>query len=266
MTSKTGQYTIFVNSTDSFEDCWEPFFRLFSIFWPDCKQTIVLNTETKDFSYPGLDIHCSKVYGKNQLQKLTWSECLFKCLSMIETDSVIYLQDDYFLKAPVDVDLVTEFAEIMAHEGYSHIGLTPFASSGPWKTTKHSLLREVDQKASYRISMQAALWKNDRLRFYLRKHENPWQFEVWGTKRAHRIKDSFYSVNREIFTESGRQVIPYTPTGIVKGKWNKDAVYELFQKHGIDVDFSKRGFYVPNASSTKGSLLPRIAARVRSYF
>lgn len=28
-------YSILVNTCDKFEDCWNPFFKLLSIYWPD---------------------------------------------------------------------------------------------------------------------------------------------------------------------------------------------------------------------------------------
>jgi len=61
ITSPCSELSIFVNTSDNFEDCWDPFFKLFSIFWPNCPFPIVLNTETKDYSYPGLNIRCTKV-------------------------------------------------------------------------------------------------------------------------------------------------------------------------------------------------------------
>ena len=48
----TPDYTVFVNSTDTFEDAWAPFFHLLGDYWPEVDK-VVLNTETKDFSFPG---------------------------------------------------------------------------------------------------------------------------------------------------------------------------------------------------------------------
>ena len=39
---------------DSYEDRWYPFFKLLTTYWPQCNYDILLNTETKDFDYPGL--------------------------------------------------------------------------------------------------------------------------------------------------------------------------------------------------------------------
>jgi hypothetical protein len=260
-------YTIVVNSTDSFEDCWFPFFKLFSAYWHGSTPKIVLNTETKNFNYVGLDITCAKVAGSNPASRIAWGECLLRCLDKVDQDIVLYLQDDYFINGPVDVKQIDAFAKIMLKEQYSHISLVTFSNGGPWHSTKYAMLWEVDQKASYRISLQAGLWRKERLRYYLRRHENPWQFEVWGSKRAHRIKDSFLSVSHDVFADPSRQIIPYEPTGIVKGKWDRNIVHRLFLENGIDVDFSKRGFYDPQQeSSVKRPLVTRVISRLRSIF
>jgi hypothetical protein len=259
--------TILVNSTDIFEDCWLPFFKLFSKFWHNCIHKILLNTETKDFSFSGLNILCTKIYGTRPDQRFTWSECLTKCLDRIDDEIILYLQEDYFINGPIDVEQIESFVTLMQKEDISHISLVPFSNHGPWKPTKHPLLWEIHQKAEYRISLQAGLWRKERLKYYLRKHETAWQFEVWGTKRAHRIKDSLLCVNRDIFNEQNCQVIPYEPTGIIKGKWNKEVVHDLFLSNEIEVDFSQRGFYDPNQKVVKNpTLVKRIISRLRSKF
>jgi len=258
-------YTILVNSTDSFDDCWYPFFKLFSKYWDGEKPKIVLNTETKDFSYGGLDISCSKTAECSTSRRPAWGECLIRCLDQIRTDIVLYLQEDYFLNHFADVAQVNQFVKIMTEEHYSHISLVTFSNGGPCTTSQHTHLWEIDQKAPYRISLQAGLWRKDRLRFYLRRHETPWQFEVWGSKRAHRIKDSFLCISHDVFDDRLRQIIPYAPTGIVEGKWNRKAVCRLFLENGIELDFTRRGFYdLRHESRVKKPLVTRVLARLRS--
>ena len=63
------KYSIIVNTCDSYSDCWDPFFKLFSVFWKDCKGKIFLNTEYKDYSFPGLDIIPTKVCEKRNFPK-----------------------------------------------------------------------------------------------------------------------------------------------------------------------------------------------------
>jgi hypothetical protein len=260
-------YSILVNSTDNFEDCWFPFFKLFSKFWsPPYTGLIFLNTETKEFAYPGLNIVCTKVSDKNSHFDLAWSKCLLRCLDQIPGEIILYFQEDYFLNAPIQVEKINEFVGIMVREGYSHISLVPFSNGGPFHPSPNPELWVVDQKADYRLSLQAGLWRKSRLRSYIRRHETPWQFEVWGSQRAHRIKDTILCVNHDMFAVPN-QIISYEPTGIIKGKWNKKAVYDLFTEIGIKVKFTQRGFYdADHEMVKKAPLLVRAVSRIRSYF
>lgn len=40
-------YTVLVSSTDSYRDCWKPFFELFSEYWPRPLPPVCLCTETE---------------------------------------------------------------------------------------------------------------------------------------------------------------------------------------------------------------------------
>jgi len=181
--------------------------------------------------------------GLGRSRRLTWSEALLKCLERIENDLVLYVQEDYFLNGQVGVGLIDEFAMLMRTENIATIQLTPFGSSGSFRPATHPLLWIIGEHAPYRIALQAALWKKERLKFYLREHENAWQFELFGTIRSWRTADTFYALNRSVFNCGVREVFPYVKTGIIKGQWYAPAVVELFRDHGIDIDFSRRGFY-----------------------
>jgi len=257
--------TILVNTSDSFEDCWAPFFKLFKTFWPDCRYALVLNTEHKDYEVPGLPLRCSRVAaGENR--RLTWSECLMRCLDQIETPYVLYLQEDYFLDGPVRLELFEQLLQVMRAGQADVLRIMECGGSGPWHATDNPLVWRVDQQADYRITMQAALWRREVLRRQLRRHESPWQLEVFGSARARRCRDErVLCVNRDLLHGPGREVLPYTPTGVVKGQWERQVVVDLFARHGIEMDFSRRGFYDRQAPRpAKGALTKRAWDRLRS--
>ena len=235
------KFTILVNSSDGFSDCWDPFFKLFSLYWPSCNVRILLNTETMDWSFPELNLKCTQV--SIGTGKLTWSECLIKALDQVDTPLVLYFQEDYFFEKPVDVSLVLKFVDILeADTKVKHIGLTHFGSSGPFQPTSDLRLWKIDQKARYRVSTQAGLWRTETLRSYLKPEENGWMFEIFGTRRSWKREECFLTVNREIYCPDKTPIFQYTHTGIIKGKWHQE-MPELFSLHGIKVDFEKRGFY-----------------------
>ena len=233
-------YSLLVNSSDGFEDCWGPFFTLFTKYWPTFKAPVFLNTEKKDWSFPGMNIQCTKVQAPAE-PRLPWSECLIRALEQIKTPLVLYFQEDYFIHQPVRADVVQAAAEyMMKHPEVEHIALTRHCSHGPFETHAEDWLQGIRQKARYRISTQAALWRVDALISYLRSEENGWMFEIYGTWRAHKKKAVFLSAK---FDEAhDGPAIDYLHTGIIKGKWLPEKK-DIFEENNIDVDFSKRGFY-----------------------
>jgi hypothetical protein len=238
----TKKFTVFVNTSDGFEDCWNPFFKLFSKYWKGGYPPILLNTEHKEFNYSGLVINSSQV-NKNVDRRLTWSECFISALNQVETPLVLYFQEDYFIEKEVKAEVVNDFAQLMiANPEIKYIGLTHMGNRPPfYPYPNDKRLAEVSNKSKYRISTQVGLWQKDTLISYLRENENGWMFEIFGTKRSQKRKELFLTVNREIYNKEN-PIIDYQLTGIIKGKW-LSTIPELFKKEGIDMDFSKRGFY-----------------------
>jgi hypothetical protein len=113
------KYALFVNTCDKFEDCWDPFFKLFAVYWPDFEGTIYLNTEYKEYTYENLNIVAVQGALKNNIPKTeraTWSECLKWAMETIEEDVVLYLQEDYFFK---DMSRQKMFIDDIASERFA---------------------------------------------------------------------------------------------------------------------------------------------------
>lgn len=261
-------FTVLVNSSDGFEDCWEPFFTLYEKYWPQANALIFLNTETKNWSYPNLDLTCTSVQNPS-LPRLTWSECLIAGLDQIKTPLVLYFQEDYFIHQPVRDDLVKHSVEfMMKNPDVKHIGLTCQGSKGPYEPYHVEGFHKIRQNARYRISTQAALWRVETLKSYLKADENGWMFEIYGTWRAHRRHDCFLVAD---FSEkNGGPAIDYLHTGIIKGKW-LSAMQNVFKTNGIKIDYSKRGFYkhknpLLNKLETAKKLLSRPKNLIKAVF
>jgi hypothetical protein len=196
-------YALLINTCDSFEDCWKPYFKLQAIYWPDCKARLYLNTETKDFSYPGIDIFPLKVAENENNRRLTWSECLLRALDKIDEDIVLYMQEDYFLKAPVKNNLLEKYVLLMLRDDSIHcIHLTDQGPYGECASRKSDTLRVIPRKHKDRICCQAALWRKNVLRQYIRRHESAWNFEWFGSKRASILNHNFFVVDRSVVYES----------------------------------------------------------------
>jgi hypothetical protein len=263
MLPKNSELTIFVNSCDSYEDCWDPFFKLFSKYWRHCPFLIVLNTETKEYSYPGLNIRCTKT-SAGEYKKLGWSECLMFALDSIQTPYILYLQEDYFLDAPVNDRIIFQLLNEIKLINLDVVQLLESSQLTLPKGKESELILEVSSKAKWRLSLQAAIWKTPFLRSHLRVHESPWQLESYGSLRARLRRQKIHCVNEDLLGEA-RKIYPYKPTGIVAGKWVREIVEPLFLRHDIKVDFSVRGFHSPHVKTKKRkTFFRRILDRFRS--
>ena len=245
-------YSVLVNSCDAYRDCWDPFFNLFARHWPGCSAPIYLNTDTVEWESPPRPVTSLPTAMSGPRSAMNWAARTRQALERITTPLVLYLQEDYFLQAPVDGATVDAMAEEMVRTPeIAHIGLTHFGAVGPFEKTGDDRLWRISRESRYRISTQAGLWRRDHLYSCLRPGENVWMFEIFGTKRAQKRDDLYLTVNRDRFGP-GMRVMEYLHTGIIKGQWHKD-LPAVFDRFGISMDFAKRGFY-----RDPGPLLRRI--------
>lgn len=260
-------YSILINTTDSFEDCWMPFFTLFKKFWPDYTGKIFLNTENKEFTFPGLNIISIKNSNNNLYKRITWSECLLRALDSIDTDVVLYMQEDYFLKDFVKNDLVEKYAKMIQDNAeIDCIHLTDQGSPGD-KISEYENLYTIPKKHQDRICCQAALWRKEVLKQYPRTYETAWNFEWWGSKRAAILNHNFYVVDKKWVKLNTFEIIPYIFTAVIGGRWFKEVV-PLCEVHNIKIDYSKRGFFERKSTTFKIRIkakIKRLPVEIRSY-
>lgn len=238
--------SVILHTWDPYEDCWDPFFILFKKYWPDFEGTIYINTENKDYTFDGLDVRPLKVGLKNNPDQLPleWSERLIRGLNEIKDEVVLYMQEDYFLKDFVKNNLVLEYYSLISN---SHeidcIHLTDQVAKPLLTSKKINNLYLSDPDSRDLVSCQAAFWKKSAFLKILKKEENGWEFEEYGSRRAKYLNMKFYTPDRNFVKIDEQEIIPYIFTGIVSGKWHKQ-VPKLFNENNIKIDFSKRGMAI----------------------
>lgn len=258
--------TILVNSSDGYSDCWYPFFTLLNRYWPELCFPVVLNTEKKSYSHTGINLRASQV-NASDARAYSWSECLQACLEGIETEYILYLQEDYFLESRVKHDSLLQMLALMQSKHMNVLRLMECDTAGPWEPLQDTkLVWKVKHESSYLLSLQASMWKKSYLQSQLRRHETPWQLEYYGSKRIRRNGDTIHTVNRDDYSGPNLEIFPYVPTGVVGGRWQREIVVPLFERENIAVDFSSRGFYERNSAHKPiRPLWKRAVDRIRSY-
>lgn len=270
--------TVFVNSCDQYSDAWYPFFKFLDIFGGKLKDyPITLAAEKKDFSYDGLNIDVLK-YSKHK----TWSQRLIKELSMVQTDFIFFVIEDYFLIEPFDFDLFKVALDYMIanpNTGYMSI------SNKPNDTIDTYSFQKLDLEM-HRLHMTTSIWRTEYFISLLRKHESIWDFERYSHIRARNLPYecvSFVSQNpcycyKQPSSVNNGASIKGDGYGIVRGKWLKSNV-DLFNQYNIEVDFSNLGFYKSGVHSEaennditflkkhceKSKIIQKIDNRVKKY-
>lgn len=230
--------TILVCSCDSYNDLWPPFFTLLKKYWPDNNCKIILNTEYQTYKEPGLNIETFS------LGKSPYGTRLLNHLERIDTPYTLLLLDDFFLRRPVDEKKLSLIIEKMDEDesiSVFYCNKSDFVK----KETNIYGFAEMLQYAPYKLNMQAGLWRTESLKKYWRPEDNPWIWEIFVNYTTFDTKDKFYSL---IDLETSPIYYGYNPDGmgVFRGKWVKNDVCPLFEKHSIHVDYAKRGYYEPD--------------------
>lgn len=218
--------TILVNSCDKHSEAWFPFFELMKRMWAVAQYPVVLNTETKVFSYPGMEI---KVI--NIPKSKSWSDRLIKVLANVDTPFVLMFLEDFFLLEPVNDQMFQSCLQYM--RGNPDVGCISLHNTpgGKVSSTELENFAQLDRNSEYRVNCQIGLWRTEVLRKILRSHESAWDFEVWGSKRSSRMPYKFYSI------------IPGVPDPfshdlgkpIYRGHWNMESVIKVQEKTGVTI-------------------------------
>ena len=229
--------TILVCTCDSYEDLWHPFFKLLDEYWPDNNCRIILNTETKSYSYNNLDIVSYSV-GKSP-----YGERMIRNLEKIKTPFTLLLLDDFFLRRPINSIVLHEMVNEMEKDK-DIAALYCDKNDYTNDNTICNVFYQIKQRAPYKLNMQAGLWRTATLRKYWNPKDNPWIWEIFVNYTTFNTADKFYALRN---LDEAPIYYGYNPEGmgVFRGKWVVDDVKPLFDKHGIDIDFSKRGYYDP---------------------
>lgn len=227
------EYAVFVSSSDNYSDLWPVFFSLFKKYWPEYNGKIYLQTQKKQFVFPGLNIECTNVGVIKD-----FGATLLAGLNKVTEDNILFFMIDYIFMGRVNAEKIDEYYAHFCNSQLDSLVLCHHR----WINTKLSSLsdlqRFVPPSNKIMFSYQIAFWKKKVLKSLILPHENPWMSEWWGDARCEKM-----NVIMECLKGNVQKPIPYNLAGCLhQGKWLNDAV-KFIQNEDLMVDFSKRGFY-----------------------
>ncbi len=255
---RNSDITLIVSSCDKYEDCWDPFFALLKKYWNPA-YPIVLNTEAKTYSYPGLDIRTLQLYKNGENPE--WSERLMATLRQIDSTYILMMLDDFFLEEPVDAKQIEQCRMWMdADPSIACFNFMPILA-GQNLPCAYPGFEQRPQKGEYRLNCQAALWRRETLLADMRPHESAWLFETLGSRRSCRYRDQkFFAASED------NHIMEYNyaeGAALHRGRWNRHTA-ELAEREGLQIDFSRRGFNTDisgSAASNRKYILARLTPK-----
>lgn len=240
--------TMLVNSYDGGEDLWEGFFCALKAQWPTFDLPVILNTESKQFAYPGIDIRSFHMYkcGEN----VAWGKRLIETLKKINTEYILFFLEDFWLDAPVDVAFFEQCRMWMRDN--PDVACLSFQRvlGKNIRDGRFERFEKRPQKGEYRMNCQAGLWRREKLLEYIRPHESPWEWERYGSVRSLRYKEALYTL-----IEGEKLVFSYDRGGVIyRGRWCKKVSVPLQEKYDLQIDYTKRGVWEEWVSSKPKSM------------
>lgn len=250
--------TLLVLSCDKYEDAWIPFFTLLKKHWASFDMPVVLNTETKSFSFDGLDIRTFSMYEKDQ--QVPWGQRMLDHLAKVDTDFVYLMCEDFFIRENVKTDKMQSIIDIMeADQKISSIS-THWAPIETVDESKYADFALRPQNGSYKFYC-GGVWRVSHLKQYILPHESPWEWEVNGNYRSAYTSNKFYILKQNIENYIN---IGWTCNwmGIRKGKWVIEDVKPLFEQHNIEVDYNNLGITHQDVGKMEAYVTPTLRRKL----
>ena len=217
-------YKIVVISCDNNEDLWKPFYLCMEKYWKNHPE-IIYSTETKTNPY-------YKTICRNYpIDK--WTLRVKETIKDLPCKHILLMVDDIFIREKVDNDLIWDLQKLV--EG--NIASLNFEKSFDNEDIPYLpnvLIRNMGGR--FKLSLMCQMWKKKYMLKLFSKAYDPWTFEK---KNEH--KNYAYLISRNgDFIKWGRNGNDWK-FGVVKGKWARECK-EFFDKEGIEIDYSIRGF------------------------
>lgn len=199
--------SLVVSSCDKYSTAWYPYFELVKKFWPTHPRKIILITESKSYSHPGLDIVTVKG-GRDD----TWSQRLLKALDIVDTEYIIFSLEDFFLLGPVDQQRIDNCAGWMdENRRIAQCRLSTWQAIELGEEYEPgSGFYYTSEDTPFRLDTQVALWRKSDLISFIDPKESPWQFEGEGTKRINGTDKLLLWYHQADMHDISKMIFPYS--------------------------------------------------------
>ena len=177
---KKKDYVILVLSCDKYEPCWTPFFALLDKYW-ESHPKVYLVTESKKCKY------CDTI----NIDSDIWSRRFLGALREIESEYVLVMLDDFFIRDYVDVDRINdiEFTRDTICYNFEIDYREPALRLNDWDIQKNNQV--------YLNSCQPTLWNRKLLmtRLYCDLNPQEWELQTIDSCFIHFINNQDFIID-----------------------------------------------------------------------
>jgi hypothetical protein len=179
------QVSILIGTCDKYSFLWKDFVCLFNRYWDHelnlvklfLSETVVAKFDGFQFLTPG--------------SNHSFTDRILYGLERIQTPYVLWLQDDYYFRKKIYKNKFEYYLNFIKNNNVERFGICEnsefykkeFVSENIWK---------IKQDSDYSVSLQSSIWNKDFFKRCLVKNENPWEFELNGSKRLNNKNHKIY--------------------------------------------------------------------------
>lgn len=224
----TSQIALVISSCDDFCDTWRPFTFFLAKFWPDCPfDTFLITNEQPVLA----DLFKPIPVGLDR----GWASNFRLALTRVPHEYVLYLQDDYFLEAPVNTARVVEDCAWCIMRKVDSLCFAAYPEPQPGYVPVTERFGRAPLDSDGRTRCQFSLWKKNSLLEVLREGETAWEMESRGSERTR---------DMEIMLYACRSATPvrYLSSAIVRGLWVPEAL-QMCRAAGVPIAPRLRAIY-----------------------
>lgn len=216
---------ILVLSCDKSEDLFEPFHHCIEKYWKGHPEVIYAMETIKNPYYKTI---CYDI----PLER--WTERIRKTLADIDDEQILIIMDDCFIRQPVDAKRI----EYLSKHLKGNIAMFEFEKSWDINDEETNIkgIKKRQHGSDYEVCINCGLWQKDKLIDVLSRNSDPWDVEINQDNRGY----DYYINSGDYIIDWGYET--WIPTGVFKGRWCRNVI-PFFEKEGIEIDYSKRGFY-----------------------
>ena len=187
--------SLLVHTFDGYQHFWPGMLYTLDFYWNFDSVPVYFATEEMDRSSlkidcKGIDYQIDPRINFITAGKGEFSDRFIKAIREIDSEWIIYIQEDMWLKRELSIDLINELIECAESENADSIKIHAVLyyynqyrlEKTEYKIRGKNVLR-YSQGDNFLLSHNATIWKKDYILRHQREGENPWENEIKGSER-----------------------------------------------------------------------------------